>query len=515
MSNQAGDLELLLERAQELAGVLGDGPTNPPPPTQRPGFFAPQSGNELGDVVERLSKTGSPITFVLGAGASMEAGLPSWAALVRGLVEDITPRRLGKPDRRAWLEAIDDVGPLAAAATARALSRSEKHFRELLSQRLYRGEKPNDYQPGPLCTEVAAFKRAFFKTTSLVTFNYDDLLERALRHADIKAEARIDDVNERPGIAVVRHLHGRLWHKHHADPVILTEADYARFPVEDTWQSRVMSRALEGLCVFVGLSFNDPNLLRWVYGGGDRRHLALFTRQSSPSLEPKVRRELERATRARLSRAGVDAYWADFYGELAQVVHEARRRRGPGRHPRPFLIRAARISERGRRRCIPRSTAFARRQRDLSELLSALLHIVRSVALSGGVDLADEHLGLALWGVDHELREASLWASSDRLYGKPEDIVPLPFALASRWTAVEAATQSNTVEIDPRVYASRWRLVRGIPLIWDGDTERIVVGAATLTSTTPAHESALAALGGAYKREIDSHLGSRLIQLWR
>jgi hypothetical protein len=28
-----------------------------------------------------------------------------------------------------------------------------------------------------------------------------------------------------------------------------------------------MARALEGLCVFVGLSFTDQNLLRWVYRG--------------------------------------------------------------------------------------------------------------------------------------------------------------------------------------------------------------------------------------------------------
>jgi hypothetical protein len=514
MSSQASELKALLERAQALAGALGDGPLSPLPPEQRPGFFALESGDELGDVVDRLSGTDLPITFVLGAGASMEAGLPSWAALVRGLVKTTAPR-LRKSEQDAWLEAIDDGGLLAAAATARALSSSGQRFRESLSKHLYGDEKPDDYRPGPLCTEVAAFKQAFFETTSLVTFNYDDLLERALQAEGMRAEARIDDVDERPTVAVVRHLHGRLSPKHPDDPVVLTEADYARFPAEDTWQSRVMSRALDGLCVFVGLSFNDPNLLRWVYRGGDRRHLALFTRQSSPSLSPNVRRELERATRARLSEAGVDAYWADFYGELAQVVHEARRRRGPGRRPDPFLTRAARVSKRGQQRCIPSSTAFDRRQREMSELLSALLEIVQSIAQSAGVDLADEHLGLALWGIDHVRREASLWASSDRLYSKPEDIVSLPFELASRWTAVEAATQSNTVEIDPRVYASRWRFVRGVPLVWDEDTDRIIVGAATLTSTTPAHESALAALAGADKREIDRYLSSRLVQLWR
>jgi hypothetical protein len=485
-------------------GVFEDAPSSVTPSQQRPGYFAPESDNDLGEVVTRLSKRDVPITFVLGAGASMEAGLPSWAALVRGLVNDVAPR-LRKSERNVWLEAIDDGGLLAAAATALALSRSKKHFSELLWKHLYGGHTPQDYRPGPLCTEIAAFKKAF-TTTSLLTFNYDDLLERALIADGVAAEARVDDVAEPATVAVVRHLHGRLSPTHQHDVVVLTEGDYARFPVDHTWQSRVMKRALDGLCVFVGLSFNDPNLLRWVYGGGKHRHLALFTRQSSPSLSANVRRELERATRARLDQAGVDAYWADFYGELAQVLHEARRRRAPGRSPDPFLTRAARVSRRGKRRCLPPPTEFRTRQDALSDLLSALLDIVRSVARSAGVDLADEHLGLALWGVDHQRREVSLWANSDRLYRSAEDVVALPFEWASRWTAVEATTQCNTVEIDPRVYASRWRFIRGVPLIWDGDTERIVVGAATLTSTTPADESRLAGLAGADKLEIDRYL---------
>lgn len=514
MPAEPAELPSHLERIETLATTLGDGPAEQVAPAKRPGYFAPESGNDLEDVISRLSSTNLSITFVLGAGASMEAGLPSWAALVRGLVEDVAPR-LAATEKRLWLEAIDDGGLLAAAATARAL-RSKSGFGNLLWKRLYDGNSPDDYQPGPLCTEIAAFKKAFFAETSLVTFNYDDLLERALNSLNVKAEARSDAVAEPATVAVVRHLHGRLDAKRRDDSVILTEADYARFPVESAWQNDVMSRALEGLCVFVGLSFNDPNLLRWVYRQGSQRHLALFTRQSSPSLRPTVRRALERATRARLAHAGVEAYWADFYGELAQVIHEARRRRSRGRNPDAFLIRAGRTCERGKKRCIPHTQArFFGRQQALNGVLSALLDVVHSVAKSAGVDLVGEHLGLALWGVDHARREASLWASSDRLYSTKEDIISLPFELASRWAAIEAVTQCNTVEIDPRVYASRWRFVRGVPLVWDGEAERIVVGAATLTSMTPAHESRLARLSGSAKFEIDRLLSTRLVELWR
>lgn len=36
-------------------------------------------------------------------------------------------------------------------------------------------------------------------------------------------------------------------------------------------------------------------------------------------------------------------FWADFYGELAQIVHEARRRRRPGRSPARFVERAENV----------------------------------------------------------------------------------------------------------------------------------------------------------------------------
>jgi hypothetical protein len=69
----------------------------------------------------------------------------------------------------------------------------------------------------------------------------------------------------------------------------------------------------------------------------------------------------------------------------------------------------------------------------------------------------------------------------------PRRITGIPLAWGSEWVAVEAITQGSVVEWDPQTYASRWRSVRGIPLVWTGPGQRarILVGAVTLTSTQP------------------------------
>lgn len=419
----------------------------------------------------------------------MEAGLPSWGGLVRSLLDAAAPRSLTDVDRTAWLDAASESGLLGMAATARALATSDEEFLGRVETHLYRGRGPEQFEPGPLAREIAAWKRAF-PEVQLATFNYDRLIERALTDAGLAAEACESNIPEPAGTAFVRHLHGLLTGRPESDVVVLTEADYALWP-GGSWQDDFMRDALDGVCVFLGLSFTDQNLLRWMYHAGGTEHVAVLTRQSAPRLSRPVRRALETATRARLRKANVTTYWADFYAEGAQLLHEARRRRGPGKPPRPYPERAQVRALKGRRRCLP-TTRLEARQRKVRAILSQSVAGVRAALASvDGIDARAAVLGLALWGIDYEQREVTLWASSDRIHVDPSTIKGIPLSWGSEWVAVEAITQGSVVEWDPNTYASRWRSVRGIPLIWTRpeQRERVIVGAATLTSTTPSGSS--------------------------
>jgi hypothetical protein len=508
------DLSDILARATALVNDLGLA-SEVIPVTGRPSVLVARPDNDPQPIIERLASA-ERLTFVVGAGASMEAGLPSWGRLVRALLEPAAPSSLGEIDRVAWLDAAAESGLLGMAATARALAGSDEQFIERVGHHLYGGRGPEHFDPGPLAREIAAWKRDY-PAIQLATFNYDQLLERALEDVGLASQASEDNDPEQDGVTVVRHLHGLLTGNPAGDAVILTERDYATWP-DGSWQDKFMRDALNGVCVFLGLSFTDQNLLRWIYGSSGSEHVAVLARQSAPRLSAAVRRELEIATRARLGYANVTAYWADFYAELAQLMHEARRRRGPGRPPAPYPERAQKRALRARRRCLP-ATGLEARQRRVREILAASLSGVRAALHSVDADPRGAVLGLGLWGIDYDQRDVTLLASSDRIHVDRSTATGVPLAWGSEWVAVEAITQGSVVEWDPQTYASRWRSVRGIPLVWTGPErrERILVGAATLTTTQLAGGSIFdeaEQLAPGVRKTIDTALHDQLVQLW-
>jgi len=508
------DLSEMLARASTLVDDLAEVP-KPLPVGDRPSFLVPQGDNDPQPIIERLSSA-DRLTFVVGAGASMEAGLPSWASLVRSVLDAVAPEGLANGNRAAWLSAVEESGLLGMAATARGLTDSDGAFMGLVNQHVYGGKGADHFEPGPLTREIAIWKQQY-PEVQVATFNYDKLLEQALEDVGLVARSCEDADPEPEGIAVVRHLHGKLSGVPSDDTVVLTEGDYALWPT-GSWQDEFMRSALRGLCVFVGLSFTDQNLLRWIYGAGGTDHVAVLSRQSSPRLSIPVRQALESATRTRLHAANVTAYWADFYAEVAQLMHEARRRRGPGAPPRPYPERAQARAVKGRRRCLP-SVNLEARQRKVRGILAASLSGVRAAVNSVGIEIDGAVFGLGLWGIDYERRAVTLWASSDRIHVDLSTVAEVPLEWGSEWVAVEAITRGSVVERDPSVYASRWRSVRGIPLVWSGPIgrDRVLVGAATLTTTEPSGTSPFdraeeAAPG--IRRTIDVALHDQLVRLW-
>jgi SIR2-like domain len=464
------------------------------------------------DAIDRLARERRPITLIVGAGSSIEAELPSWPELVRNLLQGVAPRTPDAARRARWIEGILKEGLPGAAAVAEALIGDEKRFHRRLRTALYGRGSPRRFVAAALAQQVAWLKSKCPNDIAIVTANYDVLLEQALDDLDVPAPSRIEA--EPPGTSVahgVLHLHGRLAPTDgKTGRIVLSEKDYVEVQQPGSWHEQYMRTALEKtVCVFVGLSLSDPNLIRWLYRYRHSvPHVAIFARQTDPEIPLPLREELERATSARWRRVGVEPLWIDFYGEAAQFLHELGLRRS-GSSLGSFADRARAAFEQGENVVVPRGAKqFATAQARWAEQLRSLLTWVRVIAAAGGADLAGEQLGLGLWGVDHARGTVSLWATSDRMFKGRDAMVPRPLEYQSRWVAVEAVTRGVTIERDPSVFTSRWRLVRGIPIVIPADRRdgRVVVGAMTLTSQRRAETSGLHRISAGARNELDEYL---------
>ncbi len=215
------------------------------------------------------------LTLFCGAGISMAAGIPPWALLLKSLLSDlfqkqtITGSRLkteGLQEKLAELyQKHFNPSPLMIAQYLK--NGLGKDFLEQVRTALY---KSNPSTSGLIqaIVEICRPQRARESLRSIITFNFDDLIEQELKknvikHKSIFKEGQRWLAQELP----IYHPHGflprtgRLTDDHQV--VFSEDAYHSQFIDAFSWSNLIQLNHLnQNLCLFVGLSMTDPNLRR-------------------------------------------------------------------------------------------------------------------------------------------------------------------------------------------------------------------------------------------------------------
>lgn len=478
------------------------------------------SAPPLSDMVTALAAA-PDLTLVVGAGASAEAGLPSWGGLLRTLLDRAARTQLSLADAPLRAQWVDEIlageSPLGAAAVAQALAGDA--LREWIPEALYLGE-PHAFQPGPIAREIVRLRAALGTDLRILTTNYDDLIEQAFADSELDVEAvpfvgpggprgaRTDARHQR-----VSHLHGYLPRSGAAaGRIVLTEDDYQGV-TQDDWQGADVGGALlNSTCLFIGSSLTDPNLLRYLYrtaGSGSPTHYAIFTRQDAYRRETPgaVVAARERALSERWRRSNVEIVFVDHYVEIAQALAEIAMARQLGEDYILLPDRLAAWHADVVRELLGADDerAFARSQDTWREALIDALDTGLQTAAGLGFDAGDEVLGATLWLAGADGSTLTSWAMTDRVHRDARTLDPVPVEEHSRWVAVRAFTRGAALAEPRDVYASRWRYVRGLPLFTSGD--RLPVGVVTVSSMSTEGETVLTAMPGAAAAIFDDAVG--------
>ena len=304
------------------------------------------------------------LVLVLGAGISLDHNIPSWSELIKKLLA----RALDDKDENQEMVSVlfnEVFGPNALIA-ARYLKLQfegtntplEKEIKHALYECYNETESETLKAIKKLCISAGKLP----SLDSVITYNYDDILEQALTKADvgikfksISKEGQHAKNDELP----IYHVHGFLplhGKIEFDDSLVLSDESYHRQYMDlYHWSNMVqLSKFKDNNCLFVGHSFTDPNLRRLLdtakklRGDGSKPHFLIKCRHSEKDVIANIKKIINDSSKGfeteldidedaiatsllqtvhtfeerDANSFGVNVIWINSYEEIAPILNE-------------------------------------------------------------------------------------------------------------------------------------------------------------------------------------------------
>jgi len=205
------------------------------------------------------------VTLFLGAGVSVDAGLPTWDTLLDGMFKPRGKKPfdyITEQNSKAIVDACANSSIVVGRYAFNGYGNMSK-FSERIKEVLY-GNVHDSELVNTLCNVIASDKGKE-NITHVITYNYDDLIETGLEEIGYDEYYSIYGKNRDATKRLpIYHVHGMISQRDITSTPILSEKDYHDlYKNSHNWANVVQLYALNNTtCFFIGLSMSDPNLRR-------------------------------------------------------------------------------------------------------------------------------------------------------------------------------------------------------------------------------------------------------------
>ena len=222
---------------------------------------------------EKLSEAlqSGKLTLVCGAGVSVGAGIPSWNSLLLRLLESMMIKISN--DHSISLENVTAnafhkrLGSSSLMIGKYLKSNLGNDFLSELRDALYQGN-PTSCDLIDAIVELSRPQRNGKPLDSIITFNFDALIEENLEKSNIKHKAiSSEGLRSSPVELPIYHVHGFLPRRgriaRDTEIVFSEDAYHTHFIDSFSWTNLIqLNKLSQNTCLFIGLSLTDPNLRR-------------------------------------------------------------------------------------------------------------------------------------------------------------------------------------------------------------------------------------------------------------
>jgi len=224
------------------------------------------------------------LTLVLGAGISAPYGLPEWNTLLQKLISNLSDTKTKQQSRGISYvisKIYTELFPGNSLITARYLNQtyselfpnSSLEFERKVRDSLYENIKTN-WNSQPVKEIINLCYGSHRGIDSIITFNYDDIIEKAFENIKQRADLEIpyksiydNAIKPQKDEISIYHVHGFLPRDKpltFRNKITLSEDFYhQQYNNTYSWNNIIqINKYRDKTCLFIGLSFTDPNLRR-------------------------------------------------------------------------------------------------------------------------------------------------------------------------------------------------------------------------------------------------------------
>lgn len=272
-----------------------------------------------------------PNTFFLGAGVSCDEGLPGWKSLLMALISDATRSIIDEKEFDALFEANGSSSIIMGRYIRRLYNDNNEHMRKAIRKCLYKKKNYEGIKSKTIQTICELVNNNQKKVKSIITYNYDDLIEQQLAKIGVPS-CSVFDTREPDARFPIYHVHGILDQANlKSSDIVLSEDDYhEQYRRSFMWSNVEQLHALQNNnCFFIGLSMTDPNLRRLLdftkseANDNNQRDAHCYAFLKKGDVADKIKGNKEQflnEQRYILENLGVRVIWYNNHNELPKLL---------------------------------------------------------------------------------------------------------------------------------------------------------------------------------------------------